>query len=759
MKSNKHRILFCVSCIALTIVLFVSVHNLGRIDSYAASTLKLAGKSTASKVNVRTKPGRTASQMIINEKKVQLSKNQAVTVLKEKVVSGEKWYYISFKYLKKSYRGYVLSNYVKLTLKTSASAAVSAKTSQKIVTKAGGSTYKKVSGKVVSLKKGTAVTVLKESTVSKKKWFYISFVYKKKTYKGYILADSVSFVIPETTKTGSVAASRLNVRTGAGTTYPILEYKEQKVQLTKGTLVTIVSEKKVDTVLWYQVKFSYESASLKGYVSGEFIQLTTKTAVTPLPEATPTPEITEIPEVTSTPEITETPEITPEPTPEITPVPTVTPVPTALTDAEFEAALMSEGFPEDYKAKLRLLHQQYPLWQFKAYHTGYDWNTVIEKESVVGKNLITNAKSIAWKSIEAGAYNWSTDSFIPFDGSTWVTVSKEGLAYYMDPRNFLTTDGIFQFEHLAYNEQYQTKSGVESILSNTVMGNKSYTYLDEAQTETSTTYGDTFIAAAKYSNVNPFHLATRVKQEVATSTGLSASATGQFAGYEGYYNFYNIGATHSTVAGGAIANGLSFAKTGGSYSQANKDLFLIPWTSPYRSIVGGAKFIGNNYINKGQDTVYLQKFNLSNYSTFSHQYMANVEAARAEAQKTYTAYKNFTDIPVVFYIPVYYNMPAAPCPVPSGGLNPNNWLKKLSVIGQTMTPTFQVSDAVNTSYTVIVDSSVTSVTIEASAVSSKATVVGNVEYPVNIGVNTIPVVVTAENGQQRTYEIYVIKNA
>ena len=49
-------------------------------------------------------------------------------------------------------------------------------------------------------------------------------------------------------------------------------------------------------------------------------------------------------------------------------------------------------------------------------------------ESVAGKNLIPNSKGIEWKSLENGAYNWKTDSFIVFDGSTWVTASKEATA-------------------------------------------------------------------------------------------------------------------------------------------------------------------------------------------------------------------------------------------------------------------------------------------------------------------------------------------
>ena len=78
----------------------------------------------------------------------------------------------------------------------------------------------------------------------------------------------------------------------------------------------------------------------------------------------------------------------------------------------------------------------------------------------------------------------------------------------------------------------------------------------------------------------------------------------------GYYNFYNIGAYNSTAAGGAIANGLKYAKNGSTNATLNSNS-LIPWTNRYRAIVGGAYIIGNSYISKGQNTIYLQKFNVT----------------------------------------------------------------------------------------------------------------------------------------------------
>ncbi len=145
---------------------------------------------------------------------------------------------------------------------------------------------------------------------------------------------------------------------------------------------------------------------------------------------------------------------------------------------DFEDYLDIQGFPESYKPYLRELHEKYPNWIFEAYHTGLDWDDVIEQESIAGKNLITNNKSVEWKSLETGAYDWTTDKFIVYDGSTWVTASKEAVEYYMDPRNFLDETSIFMFEVLRYAAEYQDEEGVEAILKNTLFYEEYYDFID-----------------------------------------------------------------------------------------------------------------------------------------------------------------------------------------------------------------------------------------------------------------------------------------
>lgn len=82
-------------------------------------------------------------------------------------------------------------------------------------------------------------------------------------------------------------------------------------------------------------------------------------------------------------------------------------------------------------------------------------------------------------------------------------------------------------------------------------------------------------------------------------------------------------------------------------------------------------------------------------------------------------------------------------------------LKSLEVAGQTLEPAFG-SGVLN--YTVNVANGVTSVTINAEANDSNAEVTGTGAHNVNVGNNTLNVVVTAEDGETtRTYVIKVVR--
>ena len=326
----------------------------------------------------------------------------------------------------------------------------------------------------------------------------------------------------------------------------------------------------------------------------------------------------------------------------------------------FETSI--NGFPASYKTYLRKLHNKYPNWKFVPDNTGVDFFTAVENEASQNRSLIENAYSKYLKSNLAGDYNVSTGKYIAKDGASWVSASKNCVAYFMDPRNFLDENHIYMFEQLAYDSSSQTQAGVEAILQGSFMYKNNIGYIDMAgkyQT-TNTLYSAQIMTAAKTAKVSAYHIASKILQEIGSKAnskyagmGASGSVTGTYSkAYTGIYNFYNIGATSSA---NPIANGLKWAKSGSTYQR--------PWNTPEKSILGGAQYLGEKYINAGQNTMYLQRFNVKSngtYSIYTHQYMTNISGAASEAASTADAYQSLgiAAHAKTFVIPVFNNMPS-----------------------------------------------------------------------------------------------------
>lgn len=475
---------------------------------------------------------------------------------------------------------------------------------------------------------------------------------------------------------------------------------------------------------WYKVEVTLDGQSYTGYVSSQYVSV--------MGTDTQTSEAA-------------TTEQTEEQTEEML-------IDTQAIDAEatgddFEAQLAAQGFPESYKVLLRDIHKLHPNWTFQAVNTGIEWSTLVSNEiNKTGqiKNLIWTSSSYPhynWRATAVG-YNWATDTWSPYDGSVWYAASDELVSYYVDPRTYLYENYVFVFESLSYQQGMQTEAGVESILAGSFMANA-------RPGDDSRTYAQIIMEAAAGSGVSPYYLASRIKQEMGNTIGTASSGTNST--YPGIYNFYNIGANDSTTTSAAL-NGLKWASKEGTYGR--------PWTSAAQSIIYGAKYLAASYIAVGQDTVYTQKFNVTNRANlFSHQYMTNLQAPATEAVKSYSAYQsnNILDGSLVFKIPVYNNMPSTAVSKPADSGNPNNWLKTLSVNGYTLTPTFSVSSTTN--YSLILAEGTSSITINASAVNSDAKISGTGTINLSLGTNYININVTAQNGSMRTYVLTVVRGS
>lgn len=599
------------------------------------------------------------------------------------------------------------------------------------------------------------------------------------------------------TGSATVNATTLNVRNTPGTTGSVVK------KLAYGAAVTVVSETKgSDGKTWYKIQFSSGSGTQEGYVRSDYIKFPVSYSY----------------------------------------------------DSSFESYLNSQGFPESYKTSLRTLHTEHPTWVFQAQKTGLNWNDVMAAEGAVGTNLVSKASISSWKSTEYGAYDWNTGTWTGFDGSSWVAASKDIVAYYMDPRNFLNDTYVFQFLHHAYDSNTQTRAGLTSLITGTFLektpeettaatqslqgtsgsgssvvvnggentetsgslqqgesygpgmssgtssgnsagsssggsgstGNQGVSLEGPGSTVSSTvsqrkmyttalpeveygpgmdasaitddntgasntspvptgqTYVDIIMKAASQTGVNPYVLGAMILQE--QGTGKSGSISGKTSGYEGYYNFFNIGAFASGSMS-AITRGLWYASQSGSYGR--------PWNSIEKSIVGGATYYSENFLKNGQDTFYLKKFNVQGSNPYKHQYMTNVEGAAGEGAKLARAYTDeMKKQALVFKIPVFNNMPETACAKPTVSGSPNNKLSGITIDGYSLTPTFNKDTE---KYDLVVDSSVSSVNIRATAIDSKASVSGAGTVSLGSGTTIVKIVVKAENGDTRTYQVSIAK--
>lgn len=387
------------------------------------------------------------------------------------------------------------------------------------------------------------------------------------------------------------------------------------------------------------------------------------------------------------------------------------------TDSTYCSKLKKDGFPESYCPYLSYLHSKHPNWIFKAEKTGDTFENAVKNEAE--KN---------YTQININAYIFS--STIKESGG-WRSASSGYTAYMLDPRNYLNETNIYVFENLSYDTANHTASAIRSILGDSYLASKTYhsdgyTYVgyflraaslydisplhlaarvkQEGGTNEDyapvsgkvTTKWDTrtgYVCSnyitlntkktsgtVNYSNgvnfrTNAGSEYSRIRiikygDTVTLSSTTKYTGTGCTAGWykvshglslEGIYNYYNIGAygDNPTIRGLAAAAGYV------------DDLDDTPWNTRRKAIIYGARFIANGYINKGQDTLFYQKFNVGPNAPvkYTHQYMTNIIAPASESLSTYYSYEDLgiTDKAFVFKIPVYEEMPTNPTSHPPVG--------------------------------------------------------------------------------------------
>ena len=298
----------------------------------------------------------------------------------------------------------------------------------------------------------------------------------------------------------------------------------------------------------------------------------------------------------------------------------------------------SNKYPQ-IKEMLQSLQTEHPNWKFKILYTDITWSDVIANEYVghgaSPRNLVPANNSNydqEWICKVCGAGK-------VYDNGNWYCASESAIAYMMDVRNSLNSADIFQLLELSYSEC--NRDALKTMVANTFLDSDSCV--------------NAILEAAQKYNVNAYYIVARILQEQGRNGSTLSKGQGYNGQYVGYYNVFNIGASGNgkeTV----ILNGLKKAQEKG-------------WTTLESSIIGGTEVIAKSYIARGQNTLYLQKFDVDNSdgNLYWHQYMQNLVAAQKEGQ---TLKKTFEDMGSVegaytFTIPVFKNMPTTACARPS----------------------------------------------------------------------------------------------
>ncbi len=370
-----------------------------------------------------------------------------------------------------------------------------------------------------------------------------------------------------------------------------------------------------------------------------------------------------------------------------------------IARARYRAKIIAAGFPPAYAELLAKLQYDHPKWVFQPlYIADIPWERIVARECTPSWNLVAKSTWAPEPWTKLGAENYTpyyAENAKAYDSGAWLQASEAAVAYFMDPRNFLNESEIFMFETLEFDERSQTREIVERALAKTFMANSCY---DGGKR----TFSELLVDVGRRLGISPVFLAGRLASEQGAGTVQAQGRIGDSlvalhtnradrvggamvwgktytrdapataavvakgaAHYNGYYNFFNIGAY------GLGLFEIRYNAWREATSEETRRKYLGPWKTQARAIEGGAKLIRERYVTSCRHTRYLQKFSVAKEAGEFRwkQYMQNIAAPLVEARNVGKAYKEAGEIdtPFRFIIPVYVGLPAEPCPDPADG--------------------------------------------------------------------------------------------
>ena len=283
-----------------------------------------------------------------------------------------------------------------------------------------------------------------------------------------------------------------------------------------------------------------------------------------------------------------------------------------------------------YKALIDTLQTAHPNWTFTLFYTRLDWEEVIANEGHSDTRL-NPLNLIPDSSVYPEDWRCEVCGDKRYDNGTWLCASEKAIRHQMDPRNIINENNIFQFLELKYTEGAHTVDGIMSLTEGSFLDGISI--------------AEALLQAGEKANVDPYFITSRLIQE----QGRSGTALSRGYEYNGVivYNPFNINATGNSSEE-ILDNAARYA-----YEQN--------WDTLENALIGGVDFVRNGYIDIGQNTLYLQKFDVVNQDgeLYTHQYMQNLLAPESEASNMKAIYEaaGTSNANLNFIIPLYENMP------------------------------------------------------------------------------------------------------
>ena len=286
----------------------------------------------------------------------------------------------------------------------------------------------------------------------------------------------------------------------------------------------------------------------------------------------------------------------------------------------------AEGLMPGVSELVNNLKASHPNYNFQFYNTGLEWHNSILHEYQGHGHSPVNLFNFSER--YSGMWYCPVCGTKVYDNGSLSCASWEAIAYMMDARNSITEESVFQFKSLEIPDT--TYDDIARMCVGTFLNN-----------------GECVAAildASNMYNINAGYLVAKILTEQGTN-GTTLSR-GVVVNGTTYYNLFNIGAFGNKNE--IITNGANYAASQG-------------WSSVRDSILGGAQIVRDNYIGKGQNTCYYQKFNVVNTQSglYAHQYAQNILSAENEGRK----FKSYYDVNGsiignhTFIIPIYTGMP------------------------------------------------------------------------------------------------------